>query len=252
MMNRRWITAVFIILILTACNIPANETSTPPPSQPTLDTPQAGDATPTRIPIETLLVLQLTTVTSTSTPGLSIAFPIDQPVNCRSGPGTSYIVIGELKPGRQAEMIGKSPDLAWWYVKNPSDPSTFCWLAAFLVNTEGNVESLPLVNPPEVAVTAVDVSIQPPVINVACDGFPLVVTINIQITTSGPATVTWRWETDTGDFSAEESLLFEEGGTKSVQDLYQVKSARDYTIFVRTYQPNEFMGNAVFKATCTP
>ncbi|HLA06131.1 MAG TPA: hypothetical protein VJ022_01715, partial [Anaerolineales bacterium] len=84
MMNSRWITAVFIILILTACNIPANETS-PPPSQPTLATPGSGDSTPTRIPIETLLALQVQTVTPTSTPSQSIAFPKDQIVNCRSG-----------------------------------------------------------------------------------------------------------------------------------------------------------------------
>jgi len=251
MRNRRWIITAVVYLILTSCNFPSQ--TQPPPSTPTADTPSSSNSTPTFVPIETLLALASPTIAPTRTPSLSVAFPKDQVVNCRSGPGTSYTVIGELKPGRQAEMVGKSPDLSWWYVKNPSDPSTFCWLAALYVGTDGDVESLPVVNPPEITVTAVQVSIEPPVMNVACNAFPKLVTINVQITVSGPSTVMWRWEeTSTGDVSTEKNIVFEEGGTKSVQELYQVKSARDYTMIVRTTQPNELTGEANFKAVCTP
>ena len=252
MRKNLWIVFAVFLLILTSCNFPSSQGNQTPPAQPTLDTPSSNNSTPTLLPIETLLALQLPTVTPTQTPRLAIAFPKDQPVNCRSGPSTSYTVIGELKLGRQAEMIGRNLDSTWWYVKNPSDPSTFCWLAADFTDTEGNVESLPVVNPPEIMVTAINVSIDPPVMNVACNGFPQVVTINARITTNGPATVVWRWESNTGDVSAEKNLLFEEGGTKTVQDLYQVKSARDYTMLVRTTQPNQLTGDANFKATCTP
>ena len=253
MRNRRWSVNAVMFLTLTACNFPLNQTTSPPLSSPTVDTPSSSTSTPTRIPIETLLALQTPTVMPTLTPSLLVAFPKDAPVNCRSGPGTSYTVVGELKVGRQAEMIGKSADLSWWYVKNPSDPSTSCWLFADIVLVEGNVDSLPVVNPPEITVTAVQVSIEPPVMNVACNAFPKLVTINVQITVSGPSTVMWRWEeTSTGDSSPEKNIVFEEGGTKTVQDLYQVKSARDYTMRVRTTQPNEVTGQANFKAVCTP
>jgi len=251
MRNRRWIVTVVMYLILTSCNFPSPIQT--PPSPPTADTPSTSISTPTLVPIETLLALESPTVAPTRTPSLLVAFPKDQVVNCRSGPGTSYTIVGELKPGRQAEMVGKSPDLSWWYVKNPNDPSTFCWLAADFTNTEGNVESLPVENPPAITVTAVQVSIEPPVMNVACNAFPKLVTINVQITVSGPSTVMWRWEeTSTGDSSPEKNILFEEGGTKTVQELYQVNSARDYTLRVRTTQPNQVTGQANFKAVCTP
>lgn len=239
-----------MLLTLSACNLPSDET---PLSTPTTDSPPSTPSTPTLIPIETLLAFQTPTTEPTLTPSLSVAYTDDAPVNCRSGPGTSYTVVGELRVGRQAEIVGKNSDVTWWYVKNPSDPSTFCWLAADFVLTEGNVELLPVANPPQIVVTGISVSIDPPVMNVACDGFPRLVTINAQITASGPANVVWRWEeTETGEVSSEKSILFEEGGTKTVQDLYQVKSARDYTMVVRTLQPNLATGEANFKAVCTP
>ena len=239
MRYRRWINAAVLLLILSACNFPIRTLPTPTLSAPS--------------PTLTRVAPRAPTVTFTATPFFLIAFPKDQTVNCRSGPGTAFTVIGELKPGRQAEIKGKNIDVTWWYVKNPSDPSTFCWLAADFVNTEGNVEALPVVNPPGVTVTDVTVSIDPPVINVACDAFPQLVTINIQVSASGPAIVSWRWEeVSTGDVSEEQSLLFEEGGTRTVQDLYQIAGARDFTMVVRTLQPNEVTGQTTFKAICTP
>lgn len=239
MKNRQWVNAALLLLILSACNLPIN-----PPTSPTAPAPSA---TPTRLATRTPVV------NFTATSFLVIAFPKEQPVNCRSGPGTAFTVIGELRPGRQAELRGKNSDVTWWYVKNPSDPSTFCWLAADFVLTEGNVDALPVVNPPGVAVTAVTVSVDPPVMNVACDAFPQLVTINIQISVSGPAIVSWRWEEiSTGDISEEQNILFEEGGTRTVHDLYQVPGARDFTMVVRTLQPNEVTGQTTFKAVCTP
>lgn len=250
MRNYNWIVNAVMFLTLSACNLPSNET---PLSPPTVDSPPSALSTPTPIPIETLLALRTPTTKPTVTPSLSVAFTNAAPVNCRSGPGTSYTVIGELRVGRQAEIVGKNSDVTWWYVKNPSDPSTFCWLATDFVSTEGNVDLLPVANPPEIVVTGISVSIDPPVMNVACDGFPRLVTINAQITASGPANVVWRWEESaTGEVSPEMNIVFEEGGTKTVQDLYQVKSARDYTMVVQTLQPNVATGQANFKAVCTP
>jgi uncharacterized protein YraI len=253
MRNRQWIVIAVIVPILFACNFPSNQTTPSPLSSPTVGTPPSIISAPTRIPIETLLALHTPTALPTVTRALLVALPKGSTVNCRSGPATSYTVVGELKPGRQAEIIGKNIDVTWWYVKNPSDPSVSCWLFADVVTVEGNVESLPVVNPLGATVTAVTVSIEPPVMNVACDAFPKLVTINVRISASGPSTVFWRWEElSTGDVSEEQSLLFEEGGTKTVQDLYQVRSARDYTMVVRTTQPNEATGRTTFKAVCTP
>jgi hypothetical protein len=252
MKAKRTLVSMVIFLILTGCNLPSSRMTPTPLTLPLRGQPTV-DPSSTPIPIETLLTFELPTVTPTLTPTLVLAIPKTGPVNCRSGPGISYNVMSELPVGRQAEIVGKSADLFWWYVKNPSDPSTYCWLAADFIVTQGNVDALAVVSPSAIVVTAVQVGIDPPVMNVACNAFPRLVTINVRITTSGPATVVWRWEeVNTGEVSEEQYLLFDEGGIRSVQDLYQVKSARDYRLIVRTLQPNEMTGEATFKAVCTP
>jgi len=254
MKNQIWIAIAIFALGMSSCNLLDDQTTeTPPPSvQPTFDTPTSSVSTPTLVPIETLLAIDTPTIPPTSTPGVLRASPKDQPVNCRFGPGTQYGIAGALNLGRQAEMIGRNEDSSWWYVKNPSDPSTLCWLAASVTDTVGNVDSLPVVEPPEIMVTSVNVNIDPPAMNVACDAFPQSVIVNAFITTNGPSIVIWRWESSDGKTSSEKNLLFEEGGTKSVQDFYQVDSANDYSIQVRTITPNVVIGQANFKAVCTP
>lgn len=254
MKRRIWIATVMVVLGLSSCNLQAVQpTETALPS-PTLVIPITSASTPTPIPIDTLLAIDLETptVVPTSTSSSVLASPIDQPVNCRFGPGTQYGIAGALNPGRQAEMIGKNEDSSWWYVKNPSDPSTLCWLSAGVTSTVGNVDSLPVVEPPEIMVTSVNVSVDPPGINVACDAFPQSVILSAFISTNGPSIVVWRWESSNGRTSAENNLLFEEGGTKMVQDYFQVDSANDYAIQVRTIVPNVVIGQADIRVTCTP
>jgi hypothetical protein len=254
MKNHLWIAVVIFVFALASCNLPTDQpTETPTPSiQPILETPTLSISTPTPIPIETLLTFEPATLTPTSTPSTILASPKDQPVNCRFGPGTSYAVAGALNPGRQAEIIGRNLDSSWWYVRNPSNPSTSCWLAASATDTVGNVESLLVVNPPEIMVTGISVSVDPPAMNVACDAFPQAVIVSAQITTNGPSIVIWRWESSTGTVSDEKSLLFEEGTTKLVQEYVQVNSASDYSIQIRTLLPNVLIGQANFKVTCEP
>lgn len=240
--------------LLSSCNLQAEPAAqTPFPSiQPATGTPTPGLVTSTPFPIETLLTFEPPTLAPTSTPSTILASARDQPVNCRFGPGTSYAVTGALNVGRQAEIIGRNEDSSWWYVRNPSNPSTSCWLAASVTDTVGNVVSLPVVNPPDIVVTGIEVSVLPPALHVRCNAFPQVVTISAQITTSGPTIVTWRWESSAGSVSDEKNLLFEEGTTKAVQEYYQVNSADDYLIQIRTFSPNVLIGQANFRATCEP
>jgi len=252
MRNHRWIAVIAIVIGMSSCNLPASQTTETPLPQPTLDTPTSSISTLTPVPIETLADFELPTVTPTSTPNVFLASPRDQPVNCRFGPEISYAVIGALNLGRQAEIIGRNSDSTWWYVRNPSDPSTSCWLSAEFVQTVGDVQSLPVVNPPEIMVTGIQVRVDPPVMNVACDALPQVVIISAQITASGPSTVVWHWESSTGVVSSDKNLLFEAGDTKTVQDYYQVNNVNDYIVKVTTTLPNIMTGQASFKVVCTP
>jgi uncharacterized protein YraI len=254
MRNRFWMAVILLNLGLSSCNLPTSQPTDAPAStpMPMLDTPTSSISISTPVSTETLLSVGLPTITLTATPSVFLASAKDQPVNCRFGPATSYAIVGALILGRQAEIIGRNEDSSWWYVRNPSDPSTSCWLSAEFIETVGNVQSLPVVNPPVIMVTGVSVSIDPPVMNVACDAFPQVVIISARITASGPSTVVWHWESSTGVVSPDKNVLFEVGDTKIVQDYYQVKGVNDYVVRVQTTLPNIMTGQASFKVVCTP
>lgn len=254
-MKRRIIILVFLIsIVLSSCTMPGTSPSTDTPSpQPTQNIPITGVTTPTSIPIETLVdVAQLPTATLTSTPSVILAAPREQPVNCRFGPDISYAIVGALIVGRQAEVIGKNIDVTWVYVRNPSDPSNNCWLSVDFIELNGDTALLPVVGPPEIMVTDIEVSVDPSAMNVACDAFPQSVIISAEVTTNGPTIVTWFWESSVGVRSDQKQLLFEAGGTKLAQDFYQVDRAGDYSIQVGSILPNLRTGEATFKAICTP
>jgi hypothetical protein len=254
MRSHFWIAIIAALIALSSCNLPASETPGIPVSgiTPTLDTPTSSISTLTPVPLETQVDFVLPTTPPTSTPSVFLASPKDQPVNCRFGPGVSYAVIGALVVGRQAEIIGRDTDSTWWYVRNPSDPSTSCWLSAEFVQTVGDVQSLPVVSSPDIMVTGVSVTIEPSVINVACDALPQTVIITARITASGPTTVTWHWASSSGVVSADKHVLFEAGDTKAVQDYYQVNRVGDYIVQVQTTTPNNATAQASFKVVCIP
>lgn len=252
MNNHYWI--VIAALLLTSCNLTAlDSTATPaPPSTPIPASPTPNLSTPTLRPIETLLAIDTPTRVPTATLGIVLAAPRDQPVNCRFGPEVSYAIVGALIVGRQAEVIGKSIDVTWWYVKNPSDPSTNCWLSSDFVVVTGNVDALPVVSPPEIGVNNIRVRVEPEAMNVGCNAFPQTVNVTAQITTNGPTLVTWRWEASNGYVSPEETLLFESEGTKEVRTTLTLWSATDYWINLHALIPNDYSAGANFKITCVP
>jgi hypothetical protein len=256
-----WI--VIAALILTSCNLTAlDPTITPAPQltpipfdqtqgEPATSTPQIF-STPTIVPIETLLAVDTPTRVPTATLGITLASPNNQPVNCRFGPEVSYAIVGALTVGGKAEVIGKSIDATWWYVRNPSDPSNNCWLSADFVTVTGNWEALPVVSPPEIGVNNIQVQVDPVAVNVNCAAFPQTVNVNAQITTNGPTLVTWRWEASNGFASADEILLFESEGTREVRTILTLWSATDYWVSVHVLIPNDRSEGAYFKITCTP
>lgn len=254
MRNRFWMLVAVVSLGYSSCNLPSSRPTETPAAVPTpgLDAPTSSLSTLTPIATETLSSFELPTSTLTATPSVFLASAKDQPVNCRFGPGVSYAIVGALVLGRQAEIIGRNEDSSWWYVRNPSDPSTSCWLSAEFITTVGDVQSLPVVNSPVIMVTNVQVLVDPPVMNVACDAFPQVVTITARITASGPTTVVWHWQLNTGFISPDKNVIFVAGDVKTVQDLYQVNGVNDYIVQVQTTLPNIMTGQASFKVVCTP
>ncbi len=248
MRNHKWI--IFIVLALTSCNLPANGTTSTPLPTLELVTPTASSPTPTPVPIETLLAIPSATFVPTPTSGIAIASPIDQPVNCRFGPSVAYSVVGALDMGRQAEIVGRSADFQWWYVKNPLNPSTNCWLAASVTKAIGDLQGLPVVDAPLAIVTRIDVEVIPITMSVSCDAFPQYVTATANIFTNGPTNLVWRWESSDGETFEKAPLLFLEGSSQAVLLYYKVNSADNFWLQVHILSPNDTIGRGYFKVTC--
>jgi len=76
--------------------------------------------------------------------------------------------------------------------------------------------------------------------------------VTAEITTNGPATVAWRWETSEGEVIDKDSLLYLENSSLPVLMSYKINAAKDYWIQVHILSPNDTTGRTVFKATCVP
>ncbi|MCE9647262.1 MAG: hypothetical protein K8S20_14795 [Chloroflexi bacterium] len=220
MKNRRFVYFAFALLLIISCNLPAagaQEVKQPEVASPTsnsvTDTPVAATQAGSTVPL---------------------AAPNSGALNCRSGPGTVWPVVMILNPGQTAEIVGRSADGTWLYVKNISLPGSFCWVSASYVTVSGDINSLAVVPAPPLpptsavpagpssgVVTSVEIYINPDTINVGgCMGPIQPVTISADITVNGPVKLTWHFEDQqTGAFT-DHSVTFKGAGTKSVSDSF--------------------------------
>jgi uncharacterized protein YraI len=113
-----------------AATLASMATSTPESSPP---------ASPTPTPA-------LTSTPSTAMVSVSVA------TNCRSGPGTEYDVLGVLKVGESAQVVGRSQAGNRWVIKLPSNPSITCWLLSQYATVSGNATGLPVISAPSTPV----------------------------------------------------------------------------------------------------
>ncbi len=231
-MNCRVLLAGLISILLASCAA----TTPAPASIPPTKTPR-----PTSMPIE-----------SRSTPAQLTLRVADELINCRYGPGIVYAFVTELAKGKSARVIGRNEDSTWWYIRDPGNPSGTCWVSADVVNIQGETDDLPIVNPPLIKVTKINLRIEPARINVVCSQFPQTVFFEAQIAANGPALVTWRLESSAGYISAEHTLVFEESGAQLVNGYYQVPVAGDYWIKIHILKPNDVVEQLNFPANCAP
>ena len=229
-----------LMFMLAACNLPASVT---PTLTPTSTLRPEATATPTITPSPTL-------IPSPTQAELTIRAK-EQPVNCRYGPGLVFEIVGTVKANQSTQAVGRTSDSSWLNVHDPGNPGGVCWVAASAVETEGEVALLSVVLAPLVTVTNLTVRVEPSKITVACSAFPQVFGFIGEITTNGPAVVTWRWEVNTGN-GPDHTLTFESAGTKTVQEFYRVNGANDYKVKLHVLGPNEMSEDALFFALCTP
>ena len=215
----------------------------------------ACTATPAVAPIAATVTLNPTstpTVIPTATQAEVTLRVKDELINCRLGPGTSYGPVNELSQGQSARVVGRNDASTWWYIRDPGNPGGFCWVSAEVTETQGAVNELPVAQPSLVTVTDVSLRVEPSRIVVSCDQFPQTVFFEAQITTNGPALMTWQWEASTGAVSDVGTLVFEEAGTQVINEFYPVNAPNEYWVKLHILTPNDMVRQVNFPVSCTP
>jgi hypothetical protein len=251
MKSRSLLSTLALVLAMLACNLPSNlPTETPTAAA---ITPSSTQAPTTAAPTLTLAPSNTPPPTSTSTPSVPVAFPREVAVNCRLGPGTSWIVLSGLSVGTSSQITGKSGDAGWWQIIDPLNSGRRCWVATSVTNTAGNVAGIPVVEAPKATVTNVTVDVDPESLSVAgCLGPILPLEITGTIETNGPGTVQWRFETQQGGAMTAQTTEFDAFGEETVSVNYTPTTLAAGTYWVRLIvtSPNEAQAETEYTIVC--
>jgi len=160
-------------------------------------------------------------------------------------------MVNEYSRGQPARVLGRNDTSTWWYIRDPRNPDGFCWISADVTELKGDVDALPVVHPPAPSVTEMVLIVEPNRKVVACTQFPQTFFFEAQITTNGPVQVNWQWEASTGVSSDIGTLIFDEAGTKAINEFYQVGSPNDYWVKLHILSPNVLTEQADFRVSCS-
>jgi hypothetical protein len=139
----------------------------------------AGPSTATLVPLPTQVVLVPTTTplpaatntptaaptalpaTATATPGASITptvtltptqagdlLTVSVGANVRSGPGTVYPVVGTIKAGDTASVVGRDASSNWFVISFKGGFGGRAWISSFVTTFNGDKTKLPVVAAP--------------------------------------------------------------------------------------------------------
>jgi hypothetical protein len=130
-----------LIIILSACNMPASEETAPDVATAAALTVEAAlNTTPLASP--TAANAQ---VNAEATPTYSQAFAsVEDVTNCRTGPGVNYQRITQILPETPVKIIGFFPP-NYWVVSTDAGE---CWVSGEFVTPSGSFTALPTVTAP--------------------------------------------------------------------------------------------------------
>ncbi|OGO21018.1 MAG: hypothetical protein A2Z14_12700 [Chloroflexi bacterium RBG_16_48_8] len=90
------------------------------------------------------------TITPTFTPTPTQMAPVinvTANTHCRTGPGPTYVSLGVLLVGEDAEVLAQSTVEDFWYILLPDKPDRPCWLSGAYATVEGDTSLLPAFTP---------------------------------------------------------------------------------------------------------
>jgi hypothetical protein len=167
--------AAVLLIVSLACVLPG--TATPDPNFINTAIAQTIAAGVTQAaPSNVTIILESPTTTQTFTPELPTLSPtvtstptlaftstplvplisVSVATNCRVGPGRQYDRVGALLVGEIAEVYGRDPTGAYWYIRNPDSGPEFCWLWGEYATLVGNIGALSVYTPPPTPTPAPD------------------------------------------------------------------------------------------------
>ncbi len=244
MNTRRRVLLLLAAALMFACNFPLGLQAAPPSEPPVQAAPSATTAPPASTQIPTAIP----TATISPTPSVPQVTPNSVNVNCRSGPDVAYEATSVLMFGQVAQVAGRNEDSTWWYIRDPASSGEFCWVAASVVTTAGNLAGLPIIAPPASIVTDVTVGVSIPS-TVYCGG-PNPLEFSGSITTNGAAKVTYQWDVggDRENTTSPETLKFNSADTKDVSGPGALSvDCGNYTITLHVLTPNDTSATKKFK-----
>ena len=68
-------------------------------------------------------------------------------VNVRDGPGNGYIVLGVLRRGSEAKIVGRNDDGDWLEIEYPANSNLLGWIIATSVDTSADLATIPISTP---------------------------------------------------------------------------------------------------------
>ncbi|MCJ7434646.1 MAG: SH3 domain-containing protein [Anaerolineales bacterium] len=139
-----FVLSVFLMLVISACNLPSGSSSPSLNDQAatiiamtlqaaTTPTPQTILNTPTAISI----------VTKSGGPAI---LTVTDNTNCRSGPGTNYAKLTTIPAGTTVTIVARYASGNYWIV-TPADGSANCWVQGNLGTVTGDAAILPEITP---------------------------------------------------------------------------------------------------------
>jgi len=166
---KKYILIAILLLMtvaLTACNLPlggANQSGSVVQTEVALNvalTQFAASQTaaviapvePTATLAEPTTALETLAPTNTPEPTLTptlggVWLAVQENTNCRSGPGSMFGFLGLINAGQQVEAVGRSTVSDYYYIKNPTNYSDYCWLWSRYSTIAGNTGILPVFTP---------------------------------------------------------------------------------------------------------
>jgi hypothetical protein len=160
--NHKSLAGISLILAMLACSLPGvaqptdvvDQTVTVPTATQQEPTSNSTTATPTGTtsPTPNTTPSPDGSPTATITPTYSLPMlTVQEPTNCRTGPGEEYEVIFTYLAGKELEIVGRYDPGNFWLVKSSESTEGTCWLWGQYVEVTGSYWVVASVTPPPTA-----------------------------------------------------------------------------------------------------